>query len=86
MKNKITVKEYIVILLFILFALMIVFLSICKIVSYAEYKEECFYQLEELKPGTYAIYNIVFFLPFHQIISKQLQYVAKVGFLFLKGL
>ena len=53
------IKENIKYLLIIVCILMFVGLGVFKLFSYANYTEEYSYELEEIRPGTYAIYNTV---------------------------
>lgn len=52
-------KESIKCLFIIMCVLALMCLAVFKLISYANYAEEYSYELEEIKPGTYAIYNTV---------------------------
>lgn len=52
-------KQSIKYLLVITCILALIFLGLYKLISYGEYTEEYSYELEEIKSGTYAIYNTV---------------------------
>lgn len=58
-KIKKETKESIKCLLIIVCVLVLVFLAVFKLMSYADYAEEYSYELEEIRPETYAIYNTV---------------------------
>lgn len=52
-------KESIKCLFIIMCVLALMYLAVFKFFSYANYTEEYSYELEEIKSGTYAIYNTV---------------------------
>lgn len=52
-------KESIKCLFIIMCVLALMYLAVFKLFSYANYTEEYSYELEEIKSGTYAIYNTV---------------------------
>jgi hypothetical protein len=58
-KIKKETKESIKCLLIIVCVLLLVSLAVFKLMSYADYAEEHSYELEEIRPETYAICNTV---------------------------